>query len=304
MARVQISKISIDPEIAKVGRCDRAIIDDWSQQYEAGSIFPDVRLVRDGANLWLCDGFTRLAAAKKAGREDIEADVTEGTLEDARLIAAGANHTNGQIRTAKDKTHAVLLLLNNGWWSQTDRWIAEKCHVSPTFVGHVRSSHGKNGQTAPRVHVDTSETRVGRDGKTYPAEKREDIYCERCTRVGPVKDCKVCKIAREHARHGREPGDDRLEEAQRRQTKGKPKQGEVFSLKELEEHIGRSLAFLDKTARFYGLVGTARRKGDMAPLVDTPERLGLRRKLNEVWEEYQVWEKQLRKQAKTKGKAS
>ena len=56
-----------------------------------------------GQNLWLADGFHRLAAFKDIGRDRIQAEVIEGTLEDALWRSFGANKTHGLPVTAKQK---------------------------------------------------------------------------------------------------------------------------------------------------------------------------------------------------------
>ncbi len=132
---------------------------------------PPIIVYYDGTDYWLADGFHRLAAWQHAGfaagplKLTIPAEVKAGTRRDAILHAAGANAAHGLRRTPADKWRAVESLLVDDEWSKwSDREIARRCHVSPTFVGQVRAKLGDpdRPQHAPpplpvTVHMD-SET--------------------------------------------------------------------------------------------------------------------------------------------------
>jgi hypothetical protein len=110
-----------------------------------GADFPPVTVFKDGSTYWLADGFHRVSAAKQAGLETIRTEVREGILRDAILFAVGCNDTHGLRRSNADKRKAVeMLLADEEWATKSDRWIAEKCLVSPTFVGSMRASIAGN----------------------------------------------------------------------------------------------------------------------------------------------------------------
>ena len=126
------------------GTQPRVMLGDWTlTEYEedlrGGAIFPPVVVFHDGTDFWLADGFHRARAAEKAGLAEIVCDVRAGTRRDAVLFAVGANTEHGQRRGTADKHYAVERLLLDDEWSQwSDREIARRSKVSPSFVAKVR----------------------------------------------------------------------------------------------------------------------------------------------------------------------
>lgn len=118
---------------------DARTVAEYVEALTGGASFPPVDLVRDGAELWLADGFHRVEAHRQAGRETIAARVTVGTLRDAVLAACGANAAHGLRRSNADKRRAVLRLLEDPEWSRwSDREIARRCGVTHPFVANLR----------------------------------------------------------------------------------------------------------------------------------------------------------------------
>jgi hypothetical protein len=114
-------------------------VSEYADALRDGAVFPPVVVVRDGASLWLVDGFHRFHAHRRCGRETIAADVREGTL--------SANVEHGLRRTNADKRKAVLTMLTNKLVATDDRgnpWsnreVARRCSVSLDLVNRVRDS--------------------------------------------------------------------------------------------------------------------------------------------------------------------
>lgn len=122
-------------------RLDDAIIQEYAEAMIAGDVFPPVTTFHDGAAYWLADGFHRVNAALRAGRETIDATVHQGTQRDAILWSISANATHGLRRTNEDKRRAVTRLLSDPEWAGwSDREIARRAAVSDHLVADVRSS--------------------------------------------------------------------------------------------------------------------------------------------------------------------
>jgi hypothetical protein len=122
--------------------------------------FPAITVFHDGTNHWLADGFHRVAAAKKAGYTDIQADVHSGTQRDAIRHSVGVNATHGKRRTNADKRRAVQRLLRDEEWGKyTDNYIAKLCKVSRPFAAKVRKELVSEGD------IEASSTRIDESGR-------------------------------------------------------------------------------------------------------------------------------------------
>lgn len=118
-----------------------------------------------GDELILVDGHHRVSAMLKAGRDTIQAVVTDGSKSDALIAALGANHSHGLRRTNADKRRAITVALSDDLLkTMSDRQLAELCGVSQPFVGQVR------GELITVISSPTAK-RSGADGKARPANK-------------------------------------------------------------------------------------------------------------------------------------
>lgn len=120
---------------------------EYAEALRDGAVFPPVMVVRDGANLWLVDGFHRFHAHRSCGRETIAAEVRDGTLRDAVLHSLSANVEHGLRRSNADKRKAVLTMLTNKLVATNDegnpwsnREVARRCCVSLDLVNRLRDS--------------------------------------------------------------------------------------------------------------------------------------------------------------------
>jgi len=129
----------------------------------------------DGIVYWLADGFHRYHAHRRAGLDQIEVDVKEGTLREAMLYAVGANTDHGLRRTNEDKRKAVLTMLTNEvvakddegkLWS--DREIARRCSVSQTFVSRLRQEFVTENVVSERnASADAAFSDATSDNRVY-----------------------------------------------------------------------------------------------------------------------------------------
>ncbi len=138
---------------------DWLAVDEYTHAMLEGATFPPVVVFHDGQDYWCADGFHRLQAAARAGRELVAADVRQGTRRDALLYSVGANSSHGVRRTNADKRAAVLLLLNDAEWAaKGSGWIAGQCAVSDRFVRGIATALPSRNR---------SEIEVKRNGRTY-----------------------------------------------------------------------------------------------------------------------------------------
>ena len=112
---------------------------DYAEEMVAGAEFPPVIVYHDGEAYWLADGYHRVDAARRIGRNDITAEVHDGDRRDAILHGIGANAHHGLRRTQADKRHAVeTLLRDEQWFKWSDRHIAKIANVDHKTVGKIR----------------------------------------------------------------------------------------------------------------------------------------------------------------------
>jgi hypothetical protein len=135
---IAISRIRLDGGTQlREALYDNATLTEYCEAMEAGAEFPPIHIIEDGDNLWLVDGFHRVAAAHKIGRKTIDAHVRPGTLEEAQWKACAANR--GLARTPGDKKAAIIAALKHPRSRDLgDRGIATHCGVSHTYVANVR----------------------------------------------------------------------------------------------------------------------------------------------------------------------
>ncbi|WP_158665329.1 hypothetical protein [Sinorhizobium fredii] len=138
---ISLSLIRHDPDLQmREAGVDPAVVADYAEAMDAGTELPPVILFFDGEGYWPGDGFHRIEASRKLGRETIKADVREGAKREAMLLAVGANASHGLRRTSADKRRSVLALLRDPEWSKwSDREIGKRCAVDHKTVAKVRS---------------------------------------------------------------------------------------------------------------------------------------------------------------------
>lgn len=112
----------------------------YADLMRSGDQFPAVTVFFDGEHHWLADGFHRFAASQRARLAGIRATIRNGSLEEARVFACGANTTCGLPMTPEDRREAVRRLSENpvsaSW---TDSAVARHLHCSHQTVGRIRA---------------------------------------------------------------------------------------------------------------------------------------------------------------------
>ncbi len=160
---ILISSIRLDGGTQPRAALDFTAVDDYTDAMVAGARFPAVILYHDGEHYWLADGFHRVKAAFQAGAEAIEAEVRQGSLEDAQWHSFSANKTNGLRRTNDDKQRAVkAALMHPRGADLSDSQIAKHVGVHHETVREWRAKLEASCGIRKMV-----ARKVTRKGKTY-----------------------------------------------------------------------------------------------------------------------------------------
>lgn len=130
---------------------DEDAISDYYNAMMEGATFPPIKAVFDGGKYIVVDGFHRLQAMYRTGRQTCLVEYIDGDLADAQFLALSANSRHGLRRSNADKENAVKAALAHPLTQDLpDIRIAEICGVSRPFVGSVRDPSIKAKQTEAR----------------------------------------------------------------------------------------------------------------------------------------------------------
>jgi hypothetical protein len=166
-----IDSIVIDESVQARAKMMTKVVEEYTEAMHEGDVFPALDVFQKDDIYILADGFTRHAAAKLAGRTEIDCTVHAGDLRDAKLFAVGANSRHGHPRSDADKRCAVLKLLNDEEWCKwSAREIARQCRVGHQLVEKLRTLTGratsKRQFRSKNGNVATMNTeRIGRRSK-------------------------------------------------------------------------------------------------------------------------------------------
>ena len=136
---LNINNIRIDAGTQSREAINEDVVKDYAEQMAEGAEFPAIEVMFDGVENYLTDGFHRYHAYRKNGKASVIADVTNGTLRDAKLASYGANGTHGLRPSNADKRKRVMAMLDDmeySGWSNVE--IAEHCVVSRVYVANLR----------------------------------------------------------------------------------------------------------------------------------------------------------------------
>jgi hypothetical protein len=151
--RIEISRIRRDGGTQQRAGTDKHVVRRYAAAIRAGDPFPPVRLVFDGADYWLWDGFHRMEAHEVAGLTDILADVMVGTRQDAVWASFSANADHGLARTPADVRRILYRIFSDPMWkTKSQRDIAEHTKIGKSRVYEVlKEFRQRTGQEGPRA---------------------------------------------------------------------------------------------------------------------------------------------------------
>ncbi|TCP19118.1 ParB N-terminal domain-containing protein [Simplicispira metamorpha] len=159
---LNLHSIRIDGGTQSRAELNNTTVEEYTEAMLEGAAFPPIVVFFDGASYWLADGFHRYFGADHAGLDEVDAEVRQGTQQDAQLFSFGVNASHGLRRTNADKRKAVTGALQHpvsGQWG--DRQIAKHCGVDHKTVAAVRAAIWGNSPDTP------TERTVTRNGTSY-----------------------------------------------------------------------------------------------------------------------------------------
>ena len=156
---VKLVDLVLDPNLNLRDRLDGDVVERYADAWQR---MPPVTVFHVEGRLLLADGFHRHAAAVTIGKRSIRAEVRGGTFAEALDYVAGANLFHGLPLSRGERRRAIEIKLRLHH-ELSDRRLAEELAVGRELVAKIRRQLVESGQ------IDAGETRLGADGKVYPA---------------------------------------------------------------------------------------------------------------------------------------
>lgn len=131
--RIKINEIIIDPAVAIRQGTDEDTIQRYMDTFNE---LPPIIIYQTDHKYLLADGFHRWAAASRLGHEDIEADVRQGSYQEASEYAIFANLKHGKPLSRDEYKNAVrrLSLIHPDWGT---RKLSEAINRGISFIETV-----------------------------------------------------------------------------------------------------------------------------------------------------------------------
>lgn len=177
MKKLNLALIRIDGDTQAREALSQEKVVDYSELMRDGTAFPPIEVFFDGSEYWLADGFHRYFATQKNGAVSIEANVHNGTLDDAQLYAFGANKGRGLEMSFKDIRSVVTRMLRHAVWGKwTNAEIARHIGCSKMTVGRVNVSIDRPNKETVKIYRNQNGNEKKIQTKTLSRinEKEED----------------------------------------------------------------------------------------------------------------------------------
>jgi ParB-like chromosome segregation protein Spo0J len=161
---VSLGRIEADPRLQpRIEGIDPEHVKSLEAVFE---YWPPLAVVEQGDRFLLLDGYHRFAAAQNLKLDTVPVivlKVSEG--EDLHGLAFALNSAHGRPLTLSDRrAFAARLLRANP--ESSDREIGRRCGLTQPTVAKVRQ------ELEQQAHIQPTETRVGRDGRSYSATQK------------------------------------------------------------------------------------------------------------------------------------
>jgi hypothetical protein len=158
MKKLNLLTIKIDGGTQARVSLNQDVVKEYAESMREGDVFPPITVFFDGSDYWLADGFHRYFATKSNAFTSIEAEVKNGTLDDAILFAFSANGRRGLSMTFEDNRNIIYAMLRHPEWSKwTNTAIAKHIGVSSMTVGRVKATmEKKDDEPTVKKFIDKS----------------------------------------------------------------------------------------------------------------------------------------------------
>lgn len=141
MQTLDIAVIRTDGGTQPRAQIDMATVAEYAEDMAREAAFPPVVVFFDGEYYWLADGFHRYHAALSLGLATLDADVRQGTLQEAQWYSYSVNQSHGLRRTPGDIRHAVEAALMHPFHMRySQNQIASHVGVTPARVSQISAS--------------------------------------------------------------------------------------------------------------------------------------------------------------------
>lgn len=119
---------------------DDTVVARYAALIKEGYTFPPVDVIFDGKRYCIWDGFHRYHAARRAGKEQIECNIENGTQREAIWFSFSANKQHGFPRQEGTGKQIILRILADPEWSKLSQLeIAKWVGVTQGFVSKVKA---------------------------------------------------------------------------------------------------------------------------------------------------------------------
>ena len=166
MKVLNIANIRIDGGTQARVELNQEVVKDYAEKMRDGEKFPAVVVFFDGSAYWLADGFHRYFATKSNATVSIEAEVKNGTQDDAIFFAWGANGKRGLSMTAEDYRNIIYAMLRHPEHKKmSNAAIAKHVGVSKMTVGRVKATLETKDEDTVKTYTDKhgNEVKVDTD---------------------------------------------------------------------------------------------------------------------------------------------
>lgn len=154
-----LDDLVLDPNLNLRDRLDPETVERY---VEAWDRMPPITVFEVDGRWLVADGFHRHAAAVTLGRRAIPAEIRVGSFDEALDFVSGANLHHGLPLTRAERRRAVELKLRLHH-ERSDRHLSEELCVGRELIAKIRRQLVEGGQ------IPEGGTRIGADGKSYPA---------------------------------------------------------------------------------------------------------------------------------------